>query len=76
MKTHHNKRANTGSEFPVASTIANCKNLESNEIDYSQGFSQKVVSTRLCVLKYGIMILLKCEEIIKAILVQENPKAN
>ena len=42
-----NKRANTGSEFAVASTIAKCKKLELNEIDYSQRFSQKVVSTRL-----------------------------
>ena len=42
-----NKRANTGSEFAVASTIAKCKKMESNEIDYSQRFSQKVHSVAI-----------------------------
>ena len=33
-----------GSEFIVANTLAKWKKLEPNEIDLSQGFSQKVVS--------------------------------
>ena len=38
-------RAYPGSEFVVANTLAKWKNLERNEINLSQGFSQKVVST-------------------------------
>ena len=38
-------RANSGSEFVVANTVAKRKKLEPNEIKFSQGFSQKVVST-------------------------------
>ena len=34
-----------GSEFVVANTLAKRKKLEPNEINFSQGFSQKVVST-------------------------------
>ena len=37
-------RAYPGSEFVVANTIAIWKKLEPNEINFSQGFSQKVVS--------------------------------
>ena len=37
-------RANPGSEFVVANTLAKWKELEPNEIDFSQGFSQEVVS--------------------------------
>ena len=37
--------ANFGSEFVVANTLAKWKKLEPNEINFSQGFSQKVVST-------------------------------
>ena len=37
-------RAYPGSEFVVANTLAKLKKLEPNAIDYSQGFSQKVVS--------------------------------
>ena len=37
-------RAYPGSEFVVANTLAKWKKLEPNEIDLSQGFSQKVVS--------------------------------
>ena len=37
-------RAYPGSEFVVANTFAKWKKLEPNEIDYSQGFSQNVVS--------------------------------
>ena len=37
-------RAYPGSEFVVANTLAKWKMLEPNEIDFSQGFSQKVVS--------------------------------
>ena len=37
-------RAYPGSEFDVANTLAKWKKLEPNEIDLSQGFSQKVVS--------------------------------
>ena len=59
-------RANPGSEFVVANTLAKWKKLEPNEI----GFSQKVVSTSCLVFKYGT--LLKCEGIKNAIL--ENPK--
>ena len=36
-------RAYPGSEFVVANTLAKWKNLEPNEINFSQGFSQKVV---------------------------------
>ena len=38
-------RAYPGSEFVVANTLAKWKKLEPNEIKFSQGFSQKVVST-------------------------------
>ena len=38
-------RAYPGSEFVVANTLAKLKKLEPNEINLSQGFSQKVVST-------------------------------
>ena len=38
-------RAYPGSEFVVANTLAKWKDLEPNEINFSQGFSQKVVST-------------------------------
>ena len=37
-------RAHPGSEFAVVNTLAKWKKLEPNEIDFSQGFSQKVVS--------------------------------
>ena len=37
-------RAYPGSEFVVANTLAKLKKLNPNEIDFSQGFSQKVVS--------------------------------
>ena len=36
-------RANPGSEFVVANTLAKWKKLELSEFDFSQGFSQKVV---------------------------------
>ena len=42
MSTHF--RAHPGSEFVVANTLAKCKKLVPNEIDFSQGFSQKVIS--------------------------------
>ena len=35
----------SGSEFVVANTLTKWKKLEPNEINFSQGFSQKVVST-------------------------------
>ena len=38
-------RANPGSEFVVANTLAKWKKLESNEIMFSRGFSKKVLST-------------------------------
>ena len=38
-------RAHPGSEFVVANTLAKWKTLEPNEINFSQGFSQKLVST-------------------------------
>ena len=38
-------RAYPGSEFVVANTLAKWKKLEPNEINISQGLSQKVVST-------------------------------
>ena len=38
-------RAYPGSEFVVVNTLAKWKKLEPNEINFSQGFSQKVVST-------------------------------
>ena len=37
-------RAYPGSEFVVANSLAKWKKLEQNEIDFSQGFRQKVVS--------------------------------
>ena len=37
-------RAYPGSELVVANTLAKWKKLESYEIDFSKGFSQKVVS--------------------------------
>ena len=37
--------ANAGSEFVVAITLAKWEKLYLNEINFSQGFSQKVVST-------------------------------
>ena len=37
-------RAYPGSELVVANTLAKWKKLEPNKIDFSQGFSQKVVS--------------------------------
>ena len=40
-------RAYPGSEFVVANTLAKWKKLEPNKIEFSQGFSQKVVS-RTC----------------------------
>ena len=36
-------RAYPSSEFVVANTLAKWKKLEPNEIDFSQGFSQRVV---------------------------------
>ena len=44
VPTDCNCRAYSGSEFVVASTLAKWKKLEPNEIDFSQGFSQKVGS--------------------------------
>ena len=38
-------RAFPGSEFVVANTLAKLEKFEPNEIGFSQGFSQKVVST-------------------------------
>ena len=43
-------RAYPGSEFVVANTLAKWEKLEPNEINFSQGFSQKVVSTSCFVL--------------------------
>ena len=37
-------RAYPDSEFVVANTLAKWKKLEPNEIDFRQGFSQKVIS--------------------------------
>ena len=44
-------RAYPGSEFVVANTLAKWEKLEPNEINFSQGFSQKVVSTSCFVIK-------------------------
>ena len=38
-------RANPDSEFVVSNTLAKWKQLEPNEINFSQGFRQKIVST-------------------------------
>ena len=46
-------RAYPGSEFVVANTLAKQKKLEPNEINFSQGFSQKVVPTR-CFIFYSL----------------------
>ena len=45
-------RAYPGSEFVVANTLAKWEKLEPNEIDFSRGFSQKVVSKSCSVLNY------------------------
>ena len=37
-----------GSEFVVANTLAKWKKLEPNEINFSQGFSQKVSTSCFC----------------------------
>ena len=42
-------RAYSGSDFVVADTLARWEKLEPNEIDFSQGFSQKVVSRKCSV---------------------------
>ena len=44
-------RTYPGSEFVVANTVAKRKKLEPNEIDFSQKFSQKVVSRSFSVFK-------------------------
>ena len=48
-KVYHRKdtctRAYPGSEIVVANTLAEWKKLEPKEINFSQGFNQKVVST-------------------------------
>ena len=49
MPIHH--RAYPGSEFAVANTSAKWKKLEPNEMNFSQGFSQKVVSKSYFVFK-------------------------
>ena len=43
-------KAYSGSEFVVANTLAKWKKLEPNEVNFSQGFSQKVISTSCLVL--------------------------
>ena len=45
-------RAYPGSEFSVANTLAKWKKLEPNEIDFHQGFSQKLVSRHCSVFNY------------------------
>ena len=52
MSYIHILRAYTGSVFDVANTLAKWKMLEPNEINFSQGFSLKVVSTCCFVLVY------------------------
>ena len=44
IKVFQNLRAYPGPEFVVANTLAEWRKLEPDEIDFSQGFSQKVVS--------------------------------
>ena len=44
-------QAYPGSEFVVANILAKLKKLEPNEIDFSQGFSQTVVSRSCSVFK-------------------------
>ena len=50
LATLLNSRAYPGSELVVANTLAKCKKLEPNGIDFSHGFSQKVVSINCSVL--------------------------
>ena len=47
-------RAYSGSEFAVANTLAKLKKLEPNEINFGQGFSQKVISTS-CFAFYSLL---------------------
>ena len=49
-KIKHPEHNYPGSEFAVASNLSKWKKLEPNEINFSQGFSQKVVSTSCYVL--------------------------
>ena len=42
-------RAYPGSKFVVANTLAKWKKLEPNEINFSQGFSQKVSISFFCI---------------------------
>ena len=44
MSVYAYHRAYPGSELVVANTLAKWKKLEPNDIKFSQGFSQKVVS--------------------------------
>ena len=44
-----------GSEFVVANTLAKRKKLEPNEINFSQGFSQKV-STSCFVFNFALYV--------------------
>ena len=45
-------RAYPDSEFVVANTVAKWKKLEPNEINFSQGFRQQVVSTSCIIFTY------------------------
>ena len=45
-------RAYPGSEFVVANTLAKWKKLEPSDINFSQGFSQKIVSTSCFVFNF------------------------
>ena len=45
-------RVYPGSEFVIANTSAKLKKLNPNEIDFSQGFGQKVVSRRCSVFNF------------------------
>ena len=53
------RHAFPGSEFVVANTLAKWKKLEPNEINFSQGFSQKVVSTS-CFVVFAKDIFVVC----------------
>ena len=50
LNFYSRRRAYSDSEFVVVNTLAKWKKLEPNESDYSQGFSQKVVSRSCSVL--------------------------
>ena len=70
--THQPCRANPGSEFVLANTLAKWKKLEPNNFDFSQVSVKKVYQEVVLYFEYGMF--LQSEGIIKTI--SENLKAS